>query len=220
MRLSERTLTILKNFSTINTGIVLSPGTFQRTLESTDAILAEATLDDDFPSKFAIYDLPKFLGNVTSMENPDLEFLEDGTKVIISDQTVSVTYRGSNEGLIVAPGNKSLTLPDEVIEFSLSQDSLVKFSRLGGMNALTTLTFEGKDGTILAKVHDETDASNEIVTNLGQTSSEFEMSFKLEYMKMIPMDYTVAVVPEKFAKFTSVDGKLTYWIARKTPKKR
>ena len=46
MKLSDYTLTVLKNFSTINSGLVLQPGTKQRTMSPEKTILVEVDLED------------------------------------------------------------------------------------------------------------------------------------------------------------------------------
>ena len=74
VKLSDYTLTVLKNFSTINSGLVLQPGTKQRTMSPEKTILVEVDLEDSFSHRFGIYDLVQFLGNVTTLNNPDLEF--------------------------------------------------------------------------------------------------------------------------------------------------
>jgi len=74
MNLNERTLSVLKNFATINSGIVIRKGNVQKTINPEQTILVEATLDDAFPETFGIYDLNQFLGNVTTLNNPSLSF--------------------------------------------------------------------------------------------------------------------------------------------------
>jgi hypothetical protein len=68
MKFSENTLTVLKNFSNINSGVVLNAGKVQKTMSSERSILLEATLEDDIPQQFGIYDLNQFLGNITTLK--------------------------------------------------------------------------------------------------------------------------------------------------------
>ena len=73
MKLSENTLTVLKNFAAINSGVVLNPGKKQKTISPEKSILVEATIEDDIPSEFGIYDLNQFLGIFTFLKNPRSE---------------------------------------------------------------------------------------------------------------------------------------------------
>ena len=66
MKLSEQTVNILKNFSTINQNILVKEGSQLRTMSTMKNILAEAAGDrSDFPQDFGIYDLNEFLGVLT-----------------------------------------------------------------------------------------------------------------------------------------------------------
>ena len=55
MKISNETQSILKNFASINKGIVFIPGTLIRT--RTDSVFAEATVPEDFPLEKGITDL-------------------------------------------------------------------------------------------------------------------------------------------------------------------
>ena len=58
MKLSDKTLNLLKNFSNINQSILVKQGVC--VLSQMKNILAEATIDEDFPKDFGIYDLNQF----------------------------------------------------------------------------------------------------------------------------------------------------------------
>ena len=57
MKLSEKTLSILKNFSSINQSILFKKGNKLRSISVMKNILAEATVTEDLPKDFGIYDL-------------------------------------------------------------------------------------------------------------------------------------------------------------------
>ena len=61
MKLSDNTLSLLKNFSTINQSILFKQGSKLRTISVMKNILAEATVDEELPKDFGIYDLNQFL---------------------------------------------------------------------------------------------------------------------------------------------------------------
>ena len=61
MKLSENTITILKNFSGINQSILVKKGNKLRTISIAKNILSEAEISENFPRDFAIYDLNQFL---------------------------------------------------------------------------------------------------------------------------------------------------------------
>ena len=49
MKLSEYALTVLKNFSTINSSVILNPGNLQCTMAPDDSIVVEAELEEITP---------------------------------------------------------------------------------------------------------------------------------------------------------------------------
>ena len=57
MKLSNETLTVLKNFSSINQGIQFKQGTKLATVSAGKTVLAQANLKDNFPQDFCVYDL-------------------------------------------------------------------------------------------------------------------------------------------------------------------
>ena len=62
MKLSNKTLEVLKNFSNINQNILIEEGNVVRTISTMKNILGSATITESFPIEFGIYDLNEFLG--------------------------------------------------------------------------------------------------------------------------------------------------------------
>jgi hypothetical protein len=89
MKISNDTLSVLKNFSTINTGIAVDSGAL-RTVSSQKNILAEASVSESFDTPFAIYDLNQFIATISLFENPDFEFGENS--VVVSSGKNKSTY--------------------------------------------------------------------------------------------------------------------------------
>ena len=61
MKLSDNTINLLKNFKEINQSILFKKGNKLRTISVMKNILAEATVAEDFPKDFGIYDLSQFI---------------------------------------------------------------------------------------------------------------------------------------------------------------
>ena len=77
MKLSDSTLTVLKNFAGINNSILVKEGSQLRTISVAKNILAEAEIPEDFPRDVAIYDLNQFLNGLSLHQDPNLDFTED-----------------------------------------------------------------------------------------------------------------------------------------------
>ena len=76
MKLNQTTQDILKNFSEINTNILIKPGSELNTISTMKNILAKATINENFDKEFGIYDLNEFLSVVSSLDKPELTLQE------------------------------------------------------------------------------------------------------------------------------------------------
>lgn len=214
MKLSENTLTILKNFSSINSGVVLQKGNVQKTISPEQTILVEAHLEDDMPETFGIYDLNQFLGNVTTLKSPELKFSSES--VVMDDGDMQLNYYSCSPSLIISPPQgRDLVLKNVDVSFALSNNTLTKLLRLAAMNNLTHLTVIGKNGELRLQTHEKSnDTSNFASTKIDDyTGKDFVVSFKTENLRLIPDNYNVEIAIGGFAKFVNASGKLTYFIA-------
>lgn len=214
MKLSDFSLAVLKNFSTINDGIVLRPGSIVRTVNEEQSIFAEAEVDDQFPVEFGIDDLNNFLGNVTTIGNPELSF--EANTVLISDGKFSLNYKAHAPDLITAPPpGKKVKLDDPDVTFDLPKETLAKLLKLAAMNGLPNLSVIGSNGELKLQTHEKADKnSNSAYTPVGPfVGEDFTATFKTENLKMIPDEYVVDLKKGLFARFTSKTRKLKYFIA-------
>jgi hypothetical protein len=216
MKFSDKTLAVLKNFASINSGVVLKSGQTQKTISPEKSILVEATLEDNVPSDFGIYDLNQFLGNVTTLKNPELNFSKDN--VTIDDGEFSLTYLSCSPNLIISPPDKELTLKQVDCKFSLTNAVLQKLLKIATMNSLPNLTVVGKDSELRLKIHEKAnDTSNHGSVKIGDyAGSDFAATFKTENLKLLPDDYNVELQNGAFAMFVNVAGNLKYFIALET----
>jgi hypothetical protein len=216
MKLSENTLSVLKNFASINSGVVLRKGKVQKTISPEKCILVEATLEDDIPSEFGIYDLNQFLGIFTFLKNPEITFGEN--HIVLNDGDLSVTYRGCSSNLIITPPEKDLVLKDITTKFSLPSATSQKLIRAATMINLPNLSVIGKDGALLLKIHEKAnDSSNDGVQKIGDyAGKDFTATFKTENLKLLPDDYDVEIQAGAFSQFMNKNGNLKYFIALET----
>ena len=216
MKLSENTLTVLKNFASINGGVVLSAGKIQKTISPEKSILVQASIDDDIPTSFGIYDLNQFLGNLTTLRNPELTFSSDAVK--LDDGELSFDYRACSANLIITPPDKELVLKSVDVTFSLPNVTLQKLIKVATMNNLPNLSVVGKNGELLLKIHERAnDTSNSGTIKIGDyAGKDFIATFKTDNLKLLPNDYTVEIQERAFAKFEDAAKTLKYFIALET----
>lgn len=216
MKLSESTLAILKNFANINSGVVLKAGKVQKTISPEMSILVEAEIADDIPNEFGIYDLNQFLGNLTTLNDPELEF--NDKYVLMSKNGIKLNYYACSPNLITAPPDKQLTMKQVDTAFTLTHNNLQILLKLASMNNLSNLSVIGKNGEILLQTHEKAnDTSNYANVKIADhTGEDFSTSFKTDNLKLVSDDYDVEVQLGGFAKFTAKTKKITYFIALET----
>ena len=213
MKLSEKTLTLLKNFSNINQSILFKQGNSLRTISVMKNILAEATIDEDLPTDFGIYDLGQFLNGLALHTRPELDFQNEGY-VYIKEGRMRSKYFFADPKVIVTPPEKEITLPSEDVSFTLSTDQLDKLLKAAGIYQLPDLTVVGKNGVVKIQVRDKkNDTSNDFAITVGETDDSFEFNFKVENIKILPGTYDVVVSKKLLSRFTCQNYNLKYYIA-------
>jgi len=213
MKLSEKTLTLLKNFSNINQSILFKKGSSLRTISVMKNILAEATIDEDLPTDFGIYDLSQFLNGLSLHNRPELDFQNDGF-VYIKEGRMRSKYFFADPKVIVTPPDKELELPSEDVSFTLSTDQLDKLIKAAGIYQLPDLAVVGKNGVVKILVRDKkNDTSNDFAITVGDTDDTFSFNFKVENIKILPGTYDVVVSKKLLSRFTCQNYNLKYYIA-------
>ena len=213
MKLSETTLSILKNFSSINQSILFKEGNKLRTISVMKNILAEATVTEEFSKDFGIYDLNQFLNGLSLHASPELDFKNDG-HVLIREGKMRSKYFFADPNVIVTPPDKDITLPSEDVCFEVSTEQLEKLLKASAVYQLPDLSAVGENGVVKLVVRDKkNDTSNDFAIVVGETDNEFSFNFKVENIKVLPGTYEVVVSQKLLSRFTSKNRDLTYYIA-------
>ena len=213
MKLSDKTLTLLKNFSSINQSILFKKGSSLKTISVMKNILAEATIEEDLPTDFGIYDLNQFLNGLGLHHDPDLDFENQG-HVVIREGRSRTKYFFADPQVIVTPPEKEINLASEDVSFELSTSHLDKLLKAAAIYQLTDLAVVGGDGVVKIVVRDKkNDTSNDFSIVVGETESTFSFNFKVENIKILPGTYDVVVSRNLLSRFTCRDYDLKYFIA-------
>ena len=212
MKLSNETLTVLKNFAGINQSILVRRGNKLRTMSVMKTVLAEATVNEEFEKEFAIYDLNQFLNGISLHEDPELDFQED-KYVVIREGKRRVKYFFADPQVIVSPPEKEISLPSQDVCFQLEHSQYDKIKKAAAVYQLEDLSVIGEAGVIRLVVRDKRNAtSNEYSIIVGETDKEFTFNFKVENLKIIPASYDVVLSSKLLSKFTNERYNLNYYI--------
>jgi len=212
MKISNDTRNILKNFSTINSGIKVKTGNKLETISNMKNILAVATVDETFPKNFSIYNLPEFLGATSLLEDADYEFGD--VSVSISDTDSSLSYFYASEGMITAP-EKEVKMPEAEVNITVSSTLLSELQKAASVLGVNDLVLKSDGTTIsLVVVDKKNPTSNTFSRIVGEGSgTTFTFNFKIENLKILDGNYDVAVSSKGISHFKNKDVDLEYFIA-------
>ncbi|MBC8442782.1 MAG: hypothetical protein H8D80_01190 [Proteobacteria bacterium] len=221
MKISKDTSEILKNFSSINSNILVKPGNVIRTISPVRNIMAEAKVSETFDTQFGIWDLNKFLGTVSLFTNPEFDFEE--TKVTITgNKGASVVYYYAEPKLLTT-ADKKIQMPEGVVDFTLKNSDLVELQKASSVLQVPDLALRSTDnGEIeLVALDKKEPSSNSYSITVGDNTNDadFTFYFKVENLKILPGDYNVSVTDKVVSEFEHTTRDLKYWIALESDSK-
>ncbi|RPG04910.1 MAG: DNA polymerase [Pelagibacteraceae bacterium TMED247] len=212
MNISNETLDILRNFSSINSGITVKSGNELVTVSAMKNIFAKAVVDENFEKDHSIYDLSEYLGAVSLFDKPNFEF--NAEKVTVSEGDNSVIYYYADPQMVISP-TKEITMPEPEITFDLDKDVLDSLLKASSVLSLPDMVLSSDGQTVVLTVKDKKNSTSNVFskTVAQGNGSTFEMFLRMENMKMIPGDYTAFVSSKGIGHFTNRNTAVEYFIA-------
>ena len=215
MKLSDNTLSILKNFGTINQGIYFKKGKTLKTVSSHKNILVQANINEEVPADFGVYDLNNFLSVISLSSEPTFEF-EDKNVVIVGNKGRSKTKdRFCDPTMIVTPPEKELAMPDPEITIDLSSEDFGDIMRTAAVLSSPQVAVESDGKKVnLVTLDTANDSAHTNTLELGDGDGKvYKMIFKTENLsKVLPGSYTVNISSKGISHFKNKDVDLQYWI--------
>ncbi|NRA10820.1 MAG: hypothetical protein HRT57_02555 [Crocinitomicaceae bacterium] len=223
MKISEDTLSILNNFSTVQGSIVINPGSDIYTIANGKNILAKATVDETFPKEFGIYELGEFLSAVSLLEDPSFDFKDDLVEVKSENSKQIIRYGYTDPSLVTIPPNGGkVEFPDPDLSFILTKENLKSIKKAAGVLNLPHVCIESTGDSLVATV---TDKSNGKVSNgfelslwtededVDITGLIFRATFSVDNLKLFPGEYRVEISGQGIGHFINQEIELEYWIS-------
>lgn len=212
MKLSRETTKLLKNFSAINSSMVIRSGEPLRTITSTKSIMGSAEVEEDFPVTAGIYDLGEFLGTLGLFKDPDLTWNE--TSVTIQENGTKVEYIYCDPTMVVSI-DKDPKFPtgEDQVEFDITKDQLNQLMKGASTLNLNDIKISRRDNgdIVIGAAENKIDGSNSIEVVVGNDPRDVEYGAVLSIDNIrvnTEFDYHVRV---------SFKG-LTHWQASNSPK--
>jgi len=209
MKLSAKTIQILKNFSSINPSIMFNTGNVLSTISPIKTVMARAQIDETIEKDFGIFDLNRFLGVLSLFDDPELLLCDNYVKV--TDGRKSVNFIYADPITMILPPNKDIKVGESYVEFNLTADNLQNLMRASSVLQLPEIALVGEDGRLLLRAMDSKNSSNNTFElEVKETSKTFKIIFSCNNLKMMSKSYDVFVA-KGIGHFVSDDG-VQYWI--------
>jgi hypothetical protein len=213
-KLSTDTLAILKNFSTINSNLIVKPGEPLSTISEAKNILAIATIAESFPQQFGIYDLNGFISVLDLIGEADLDFSEDS--VLVSSGKSKVKYRFADESILTSP-TKKINMPSTDLTVELSIDSLNKIRKAGGALGHSVVSINGADGVVsLAVIDPKNPTANTfsiVIDDANAQKETFDFQFLISNLKVLSGNYKVEISSKLISHWANQSAPVEYFIA-------
>lgn len=210
MKISEQTLDVLKNLSTINPSMAFKAGNVLRTVSEQKNILAQAKVEESFPTDFAIYELNQFLGLASLFEEPDFDFGE--SSVVVSQGRSKSRYTYTDPSMVTTPPENNITLPSVEVAFTMTKAAYKSVQNAANQLQLPEVVVRGENGVVsLVATDTKNPTSNEFAVEVGENGADFQFVFKTENLKFMQDDYEVEISQKGISHFTG--PRVEYWVA-------
>ncbi len=217
LKLSPKTIDIIKNFSTINPSLLFRKGNILRTRNPGNNLYGVAQVAETFEQEFAVYDLSRFLTALSTFTDPELKFSEKSATIIEGDNKLKYTFCNI-EDIVVAP-DSDMKIPSPFVSVNLEKTKLERVLKAQAILSLPEFIIVGNDGKLtLETTTTETKVTDSFVTAIGKTDKNFKVVVKAELLTklMTSNDYTLDISRNKsegILSFRAVNNEISYFIA-------
>ena len=153
MQLTELTTQMLKNYSSINSNMVIRSGNKLSTMSEARNILSSCTVDMTFEQTIGLYDLNEFLGVVGLVDEPHLTFEEKMVNIGASTGRSKIQYYLTDIDHLTSPDtamiDKANSMNDFEVKFTLDNETLNKIRRAASTLGHETISITGSNGCLL-----------------------------------------------------------------------
>lgn len=210
MQFSDKTLTVLKNFATINPSLAFTAGSTLKTVNPHKTILAIADVDVEFPGEAVVYDMSRFLATLGLYSKPEVEFGKQA--FVVSEGRRKNTYVYADKQMIITAPEKEPKFPNADVEVTVEWNDLQSVIKASSVLQLPEVAFVGEDGKVFLRAIDSANpTADQFGVELGETTDEFQLIIKTENLKLLPLNYTVSLSSRGISRFAAEGTR--YYIA-------
>ena len=213
-KLSSQTIDILKNFSGINSNLVVKAGEPLSTISEAKNIMAIADITEQFSADFGIYDLNEFISMFSLLQDPDLEFTNDSVQ--FKSGRTRASYRFADQSILTSPKNK-INMPQSDLTVNITSELLTQVRKAAGVLGHSIVSLKGEDGTVTLSVVDPKNSSantfSVVLDENNSQQSSFDLQFLINNLKVLPGDYVVNISSKLISHWKNETIPVQYYIA-------
>jgi hypothetical protein len=200
MKLSKRTLKILKNFSEMNPNLRIRKNTNKvNTITAMKNILATTTIEEKFTNEINLYDSKEFVKILNTLSNPEITKV-DKEHIHIKSDDFSIKYRMSDPSNMIVV-NKEVNFPKIIKLSNIIKQPDILFCANGKVLKCIIMDKHYRDGS-------------DITFIIGKTKDSYSAFFKTENInKLLDASYDVKVSHKFVSLFENIDDCITNYIA-------
>ena len=211
MKLSDTTISVLKNYSSINQNLKIGAGNNLVTMSAMKNIVAQSKVEESFEKDVAIYDLNEFLAAMSLFDSPELDFEDEYLMMGNEGRTSSLQYWYSDPS-VVTTEPKDIEMPSTEVTFTLSSDELSHITKAAAVIGAPDMVLENGSLKVTDKKNQTANAfSMDVAQDVKHLNYAFW--FKVENLKLMPGTYDVSVSSKKISHFKNTNVDIEYYIA-------
>lgn len=216
MELSANTISVLKNYSTINPNVLIKEGNELSTISEAKNLVSSSRLDVNFPKTFGIYDLNEFLSVVSLIDSPRLKFENDFMYVLDGTGTSRIKYYYSDLDLLTTPSSIP-KMPDAEVKFRLDRTTLSKIKKASSVLGHSEVSISNNEESLILSVVDINDSTSNVfsidIDGEYDKNVNFNLIYNINNLKMVEGDYDVKISSLLISHFTNINSNIEYWVA-------
>ncbi len=213
MKLSDTTISVLKNYSSINQNLKINVGNNLVTMSAMKNIVAKAKVAENFEKDVAIYDLNEFLAALSLFNNPELDFKDEYVIMGNEGSSKSLKYWYSDPS-VVTTVTKEITMPEPEVSFTLASEELSNITKAAAVIGVPDMVLENGVLTVTDKKNQTANAfSMDVVLGSQNDDTDYKFWFKVENLKLLTGTYDVSISSKRISHFKNTNVDVEYFIA-------
>jgi hypothetical protein len=215
MELTEKTLTVLKNYATINPNVVINNGNVIKTISEAKNVLSSAEVDVEFPKQVGIYDLSEFLSVLSLVDSPRLAFEDNNFLISDGSGRTRIKYFYSDIDMLTVP-SKDIVMPECEVSFALDRETLTRVKRAASVLGHTEMSLSVVNDVLQLSAIDQNDKTSNVFSidvDGEYKDPNFNFVFNIANLKMVDDDYRVDISSKLISHFVNEISGIQYWVA-------